>query len=112
VTSADDVVDAFIHEATCGPYAPCLACVQELQAHINAALAIHRPCHTDQTPPWKCERSHYGDMTVTDEQLGKATEPAVCIDCIDVWQDRVPWPCPTARALGALPDPFREDHPL
>ena len=78
----DAVVEARIHKAWCTPLDPCRVCVQELEARIAAALQIHRPFHE---PP-----------------LSGCT----CIAC----GPGEPYPCPTARALGAQPITPQEDH--
>lgn len=61
---------------------------------VTAALAIHHPCHS--VHPWKtvedaCERSHY-----------EPAETPECVGCgYDSYEIPWPWPCATARALGA-----------
>ena len=64
-----------------------------------AVLAIHRACHTDATPPWKCEHGHYDEACET----GIPDRPAVCVACTDSYEEHLPWPCPTALALDAQP---------
>jgi hypothetical protein len=53
---------------------------------VEAALAIHKPCHTSATP---CAKSH--DQTVTPDCLGCG------YNHLDSPTD---WPCDTAQALG------------
>jgi hypothetical protein len=64
---------------------------------ISAALDIHAPCHTAQTPPWECAFGHTGDLDT--DGMPSADQPAVCMSC--TYDDRtVTYPCPTATALG------------
>jgi hypothetical protein len=74
--------------------------VRVLQKQINAALAIHRPCHSAVTEPWHCERGHIDEACIT----GIPDVPAVCVECTDGNDDHLPYPCPTARALGEAGD--------
>ena len=75
------------------------------ERRIAAALQIHRPCHTDDTEPWRCEHGHYDDALET----GIPDVPPVCIECIGGDDNHFPYPCPTARALGVQPITPQED---
>lgn len=66
-----------------------------LGSQIGAALSIHRPCHTAETESWVCGR--HADP----EHDGYYRDPPVCGECVNGDENPVPYPCPTARALGA-----------
>ena len=99
MTADVGVPDAFIHTEWCnGKEFPCPACVGERQAAIDAALTIHAPCHTATTPDYGCTEGHIGDGSTGRPD---ADQHALCVAC--TYDDRsVPWPCPTATALGAV----------
>jgi hypothetical protein len=67
---------------------------RSLLDQVTAALAIHHPCHTAETEPWVCGR--HSDP----EHDGYYRLPAVCVECVDGDENPVPYPCPTAQALG------------
>lgn len=91
-----DVPDVWIHEEWCLPDRPCPACVGEPRARIDAALAIHAPCHTADSKPYECTVHACPGCGRPDPGTR-----AVCEAC--TYDDReVPWPCPTATALGAV----------
>jgi hypothetical protein len=68
-----------------------LARLGQLQDRIDTALAIHAPCHMASAGPYSgCLCGQW-----------KAGLSAVCVVCT-VDGSPVSWPCPTARALGAV----------
>jgi hypothetical protein len=57
-------------------------------ARIDAALAIHAPCHTAGSGP-------YSGCLCGQREAGR---PAVCVACRGAGGP-APWPCPTASTL-------------
>ena len=70
----------------------------QARKRIAAALTIHAPCHTATTKPWDCSR--HADL----DRNGLPSGEADCVDCIDCSENPIPYPCPTALALGVLPE--------
>lgn len=70
-----------------------------LTARMNAVLAIHSPCHDDQSEPYDCLFGH-GPI------LWDYDEPRTAPECVHCSYDdrRFPYPCPTALAAGAQPE--------
>jgi hypothetical protein len=99
------IYDDRLHEEWCTDETPCRSDVLNLQDHILAALTIHRPCHDENTEPWHCEHGHADEACKT----GIPDRPAVCVECTDGNEDHLPYPCPTAVALGVPPITSRED---
>lgn len=93
--TADDIIDAHIHEEHCDRDGGCRACLDELRERVARVLAEHEPCHTAETEPWGCKWGHGDDACET----GIPASPALCTVC--TYDDReVRYPCPTAATLG------------
>jgi hypothetical protein len=82
---------------------------QELRDRISAALTLHAPeCGRCFVPLAEC--TGHADWRGEYDQHDPTPE---CPVCVASWAEEAtePWPCATARALGATPEPTTEEIP-
>lgn len=106
MTAGSPIVDAYIHASFCRTKRyPCTSCGAELQDRIDAALAMHYPAINDSArtplcPDCEGAAGHHPCGCWAPEGGVKP----VCGHCHTGGRvaSSVPWPCPTAVALGAV----------